>query len=71
MSQCPQCGSPNLESLGIERGERLDPWHTCLISKFKCQKCECEFSEVIHCAWAYEVTKHGNMEHLVLAEWTQ
>jgi len=70
VTRCPECGSgdPNLESLGVQKGERLDPQHTFLISKFRCKACSAEFNEVMHCDWSYETTKHGSLERLLMME---
>jgi transposase-like protein len=68
MTQCPECCSCDLESLGIERGERLDDEHAVLISRFKCKACQCEFREVQVTSWRREILKHGNPEWLMMAE---
>ena len=68
MTSCPECKSQDLQSLGILRGERLDPYHVFLISKYRCRVCSCEFNEVLHSEWTYDITKHGSLERLILME---
>jgi transposase-like protein len=71
MTSCPDCSGSDLQSLGIETGERLDDSHTVLISGFRCRSCGCEFSEVQVTSWRTEVTRRGSMERLILAEWSR
>lgn len=65
---CPDCGLDELESLGIEKGERVDDEHCLLITQFKCRNCGCIFSEIQHTQWNSEVTKHGNLASMLKAE---
>ena len=65
---CPECGSPDLQSLGLERGERIDDDHVVLVSKFKCRDCGTEFHEIQRTEWETQVTWHGCYERLFLVE---
>jgi len=68
MTPCPDCGSSDLQSLGLERGERLDDDHAILISKYRCKSCGCEFKEIQRTEWQTEVTRHGNYDRLIVIE---
>jgi hypothetical protein len=68
MTKCPDCLSEDLQSLGILRGERIDDEHVVLVSKFKCNRCRCEFKEYLISHWQTEVLMHGGYEQLILME---
>jgi len=70
LTSCPDCGLDELESLGIEKGERQDDEHCLLVSKFKCRNCGCQFTEAQHTQWKTETTKHGNLGKLLTVEVT-
>jgi hypothetical protein len=68
MTRCPDCGSGDLESLGIERGERIDDDCAVLISLFRCRVCRCQFREIQTTEWRTEVIFHGWFERFILME---
>jgi transposase-like protein len=70
MTSCPDCSGSDLQSLGIETGERLDDRHTVLVSRFRCNVCRCEFKETQRTEWEVEVTMRGGFERLILLEAT-
>jgi transposase-like protein len=43
MTQCPNCGSHDLETLRELRGERFNPPGMFLIQNFRCRKCGHDF----------------------------
>jgi hypothetical protein len=55
VTKCPKCGGQKLKSLGIEKGERQDDFHTVLISKYKCKDCNAEFREIQTTEWTTEI----------------
>jgi transposase-like protein len=71
MTKCPECLSEDLQSLGIEHGERIDDEHTILVSRYTCKKCGCEFREIQVTSWRREILRHGCPEWLIMAEWTR
>ena len=68
MTVCPDCGSSDLQNLGLEAGQRVDDSCTILISSFKCKQCECKFREIQRTEWHVEVLVHGAIERLLLVE---
>jgi transposase-like protein len=68
VTACPECSSADLDSLGLERGERLDDGHCVLVSRFRCRSCQCEFREIQVTSWRREILKHGNPDWLILTE---
>jgi hypothetical protein len=55
MTSCPKCSSSKFKSLGIERGERQDDFHSVIASKYKCRVCGCEFREKLATEWTTEI----------------
>lgn len=68
MTRCPDCGSPDLQSTGLERGERIDDDHAVLVSKMRCRTCRCQFKETQKTEWSVEVLAHGFPDLLLMTE---
>jgi hypothetical protein len=68
MTSCPDCCSSDLESLGLERGERIDQDCAVLVSLFQCKVCRCQFRETQTTEWTTEIIFHGWFERLILLE---
>jgi len=68
VTSCPCCGSSDLRTLKLMRGERADENHTVLVSKMRCLNCLCEFTETCCTEWLTEITVQGGFKRLILLE---